>query len=101
MTEERFLSQQHVAQIVLNIHQEMCFLFSHNFISICKGTRHLFVAAERRIPRVVIETRQAASLEGQRIVISIDSWPQHSKYPVVSTLCVVIHDGRSVFSVGT
>ncbi|XP_020612020.1 exosome complex exonuclease RRP44-like [Orbicella faveolata] len=47
-----------------------------------EGTRHLFVAAERRIPRIVIETRQAASLEGQRIVVSIDSWPQHSKYPV-------------------
>lgn len=47
-----------------------------------QSTRHLFVAAERRIPRVVIETRQASSLEGQRIVVSIDSWPQHSKYPV-------------------
>lgn len=47
-----------------------------------QGTRHLFAAAERRIPRIVIETRQAASLEGQRIVVSIDSWPQHSKYPV-------------------
>lgn len=32
----------------------------------------------------MIETRQATSLEGQRIVVSIDSWPQHSKYPVVS-----------------
>lgn len=47
-----------------------------------QGTRHLFIAAERRIPRIVIETRQADTLEGQRIVVSIDSWPQHSKYPV-------------------
>ena len=31
----------------------------------------------------MIETRQADTLEGQRIVVSIDSWPQHSKYPVV------------------
>ena len=67
-----------------------------------KGTRHLFIAAERRIPRIVIETRQAASLEGQRIVVSIDSWPQHSKYPVVSTGIkeqthrVVIHVESSV-----
>ena len=48
-----------------------------------QGTRHLFIAAERRIPRIMIETRQADTLEGQRIVVSIDSWPQHSKYPVV------------------
>ncbi|XP_068720951.1 exosome complex exonuclease RRP44-like isoform X1 [Montipora capricornis] len=47
-----------------------------------QGTRHLFIAAERRIPRVTIETRQASALEGQRIVVSIDSWPQNSKYPV-------------------
>ncbi|PFX23563.1 Exosome complex exonuclease RRP44 [Stylophora pistillata] len=47
-----------------------------------QSTRHLFVASERRIPRVTIETRQASSLEGQRIVVSIDSWPQNSKYPV-------------------
>lgn len=57
---------------------------------ISKSTRHLFVAAERRIPRVVIETRQASSLEGQRIVVSIDSWPQHSKYPVVSNIAFTL-----------
>lgn len=47
-----------------------------------QGTRHLFIAAEKRIPRIAIETRQASALEGQRIVVSIDSWPQTSKYPV-------------------
>nr|CAB3238058.1 exosome complex exonuclease RRP44-like [Phallusia mammillata] len=44
-------------------------------------TRHLFTPAERRIPRIRIETRQAKLLIGQRIVVAIDSWPRFSKYP--------------------
>jgi len=44
-------------------------------------TRHLFTPAERRIPRIRIETRQAKILIGQRIVVAIDSWPRFSKYP--------------------
>ncbi|XP_076802631.1 exosome complex exonuclease RRP44-like [Clavelina lepadiformis] len=44
-------------------------------------TRHLFTPAERRIPRIRIETRQFKSLIGQRIVVAIDCWPKHSKYP--------------------
>lgn len=59
-------------------------------VSFPKGTRHLFIAAERRIPRIVIETRQASSFEGQRIVVSIDSWPQHSKYPVVGSVIALL-----------
>ena len=44
-------------------------------------TRHLFTPAERRIPRIRIETRQAQTLSGQRIVVAIDCWPKYSKYP--------------------
>nr|XP_002132066.1 exosome complex exonuclease RRP44 [Ciona intestinalis] len=44
-------------------------------------TRHLFTPAEKRIPRIRIETRQAKTLIGQRIVVAIDSWPRFSKYP--------------------
>ncbi|KAK2159602.1 hypothetical protein LSH36_150g04005 [Paralvinella palmiformis] len=50
--------------------------------SVLKGSnRHLFVAAERRIPKIRIETRQADVLDGQRIVVVIDSWPRTSRYP--------------------
>ena len=60
-------------------------------ISFCvydfQATRHLFVAAEKRIPRIRIETRQADVLKGQKIIVSIDSWPRNSKYPVVSISC--------------
>lgn len=50
--------------------------------SLVKGaSRHLFVPAERRIPKIRIETRQATLLEGQRIVVAIDCWPRQSRYP--------------------
>ncbi|XP_023345051.1 uncharacterized protein LOC111714221 [Eurytemora carolleeae] len=44
--------------------------------------RHIFVAAERKIPKVRIETRQADKLMGQRIIVAIDSWPRTSRYPL-------------------
>ena len=50
-------------------------------LSSMKGTRHTFVPAERRIPRVRLVTRQAANLLGKRIVVSIDAWPRSSRFP--------------------
>ena len=41
--------------------------------------------AERKIPKIRIETRQAAVLTGQRIIVAIDSWSRTSRYPSVST----------------
>ncbi|KAJ8027840.1 Exosome complex exonuclease RRP44 [Holothuria leucospilota] len=46
------------------------------------GSRHLFKPAEKRIPKIRIETRQAESLLGHRIIVTIDSWPRNSRYPV-------------------
>ncbi|TRY82537.1 hypothetical protein DNTS_005849 [Danionella cerebrum] len=46
-----------------------------------EATRHLFTPADRRIPRIRIETRQAANLVGQRIMVAIDGWPKNSRYP--------------------
>merc|ERR1719228_1068582 len=45
------------------------------------ATRHLFVAAEKKIPKVRIETRQADILANQRIIVAIDCWPRTSRYP--------------------
>lgn len=45
------------------------------------SARHIFVPAERKIPRVRIETRQAEKLYSQRIIVAIDQWPRHSRYP--------------------
>ncbi|XP_041971274.1 exosome complex exonuclease RRP44 [Aricia agestis] len=46
------------------------------------ATRHLFTPAERRIPRVRIETRQSDILASQKIVVALDSWPRNSRYPL-------------------
>lgn len=46
-----------------------------------EGTRHIVVPAEKKIPKIRIETRQAADLITQRIVVAIDSWPRNSRYP--------------------
>jgi len=47
-----------------------------------EGTRHLFVPAEKKIPKIRIETRQAATLSSQKIIVAIDSWPRTSRYPL-------------------
>ncbi|XP_075920121.1 exosome complex exonuclease RRP44-like [Petromyzon marinus] len=48
-----------------------------------EATRHLFTPADRRMPRVRVETRQAASLQAHRIVVAIGGWLRHSRYPNV------------------
>ncbi|KAM9804414.1 exosome complex exonuclease RRP44 [Neosynchiropus ocellatus] len=62
-----------------------------NVSQIKESTRHLFTPADRRIPRIRIETRQASTLAGQRIMVAIDGWPKHSRYP----------NGHFVRSLGT
>lgn len=52
-----------------------------NVSQIKESTRHLFTPADRRIPRIRIETRQASTLVGQRIMVAIDGWPKDSRYP--------------------
>nr|XP_057914484.1 exosome complex exonuclease RRP44 [Doryrhamphus excisus] len=62
-----------------------------NVSQIKESTRHLFTPADRRIPRIRIETRQASTLAGQRIMVAIDGWPKDSRYP----------NGHFVRSLGT
>ena len=46
------------------------------------STKHIFVAADKLIPKVRIETRQAEQLKSKRIIVALDSWPRHSRYPL-------------------
>lgn len=46
-----------------------------------QNVKHIFVPAERKIPKVRIETRQAELLYKKRIIVAIDSWPRNSRYP--------------------
>ncbi|KAI7900875.1 uncharacterized protein BX663DRAFT_515563 [Cokeromyces recurvatus] len=42
----------------------------------------LFRAMDKRIPPIRIRTSQASTLVGKRIVVSIDSWPTTSSFPM-------------------
>lgn len=53
------------------------------FIVLLKATRHLFVPAEKKIPKIRIETRQYDKLKDQRVIVAIDTWPRTSRYPLV------------------
>lgn len=46
------------------------------------GRKVLFLPADSKIPKIEIETRQLDKLINNRIVVSIDSWPRTSKYPL-------------------
>ena len=59
--------------------RQYCGILKPNLVE--SATRHIFVPADRRIPRIRIETRQADKLQGQRIIVAIDSWPRSSRYP--------------------
>ncbi|KAF9400655.1 exosome catalytic subunit dis3, partial [Podila epigama] len=42
----------------------------------------MFYAMESKIPKIKFRTRQAHSLIGKRIIVSIDSWPKTSRNPI-------------------
>ncbi|XP_072556676.1 exosome complex exonuclease RRP44 [Paramormyrops kingsleyae] len=68
-----------VVGIIKRNWRPFCGMLSQSHIK--EATRHLFTPADRRIPRIRVETRQAATLAGQRIMVAIDGWPKHSRYP--------------------
>ncbi|KAM9021564.1 exosome complex exonuclease RRP44 [Ara ararauna] len=68
-----------VVGIIKRNWRPLCGMLSKSEIK--EARRHLFTPADRRIPRIRIETRQADKLEGQRIIVAIDGWPRNSRYP--------------------
>lgn len=58
------------------------------FLSGMDGVYQLFVPADRSIPKIRIETRQAEFLKMQKLIVTIDSWPRHSRYPHVRLGCI-------------
>lgn len=68
-----------VVGIIRRKWRQYCGILQLNLIP--GSTRHIFVPAEKKIPKVRIETRQSEQLKSQRIVIAIDQWPRHSRYP--------------------
>ena len=48
---------------------------------IAMSTRHMFVPADKRIPYIRLETRQADQMMGKRIIVALDSWPRDCRNP--------------------
>ncbi|KAL9693559.1 hypothetical protein quinque_012844 [Culex quinquefasciatus] len=69
-----------VVGIIKRKWRQYCGILAAN--PLAQSTRHLFVPSDRNVPRIRIETRQSATLISQRIVVAIDYWPRHSKYPI-------------------
>ncbi|XP_065073059.1 exosome complex exonuclease RRP44 [Ochlerotatus camptorhynchus] len=69
-----------VVGIIKRKWRQYCGILAANLMA--QSTRHLFVPSDRNVPRIRIETRQSAQLVSQRIVVAIDYWPRHSKYPI-------------------
>ncbi|KAJ6733272.1 EXOSOME COMPLEX EXONUCLEASE RRP44 [Salix koriyanagi] len=41
----------------------------------------LFVSKDRRIPKILIQTRQLENLLDKRIIVAVDSWDRQSRHP--------------------
>lgn len=66
-----------VVGIIKRKWRQFCGILQPNVL---KGSqRHIFAPADRKIPRVRIETRQAEKLYMQRIIVAIDCWPRYSR----------------------
>lgn len=50
--------------------------------SYSEAASYLFVPVDKKIPRIGIESRDASKLQGQRILVSVDSWPVGSMFPL-------------------
>ncbi|XP_055847363.1 exosome complex exonuclease RRP44 [Episyrphus balteatus] len=59
--------------------RQYCGILQQNTVE--GSTRHVFIPADRKIPRIRIESRQAEKLYMQRIIVAIDTWPRSSRYP--------------------
>lgn len=68
-----------VVGIIRRKWRQFCGILQPNQLS--GSQRHIFVPADRKIPRIRIETRQGEKLQMQRIIVAIDCWPRYSRYP--------------------
>jgi exosome complex exonuclease DIS3/RRP44 len=41
----------------------------------------LFVSADRRLPKIRVQTRQLENLAKKRIIVAVDTWERTSRYP--------------------
>ena len=71
-----------VVAIVRRKWRQYCGILQLN--PVAGSIRQIFVPAEKKIPKIRIETRQINLLFGQRIIVAVDAWPRTSRYPVIN-----------------
>ncbi len=69
-----------IVAIVRRKWRQYCGILQPN--PVAGSVRQIFVPAEKKIPKIRIETRQMDTLAGQRIIVAVDAWPRESRYPV-------------------
>ena len=69
-----------IVAIVRRKWRQYCGILQPN--PVAGSVRQIFVPAEKKIPKIRIETRQMDTLAGQRIIVAVDAWPRTSRYPV-------------------
>ncbi|CAL4156656.1 unnamed protein product, partial [Meganyctiphanes norvegica] len=69
-----------VVGIIRRKWRQYCGIVKKNDIG--ESLRHLFVPADKKIPFIRIETRQAEALYNKRVIVAVDSWPRHSRNPM-------------------
>lgn len=55
--------------------------------------------ADKKIPKIRIETRQYDKLKDQRVIVAIDTWPRTSRYPLVCIVffCIYFYTSMNTF----
>ena len=69
-----------VVAIIRRKWRQYCGILQQN--PVAGSIRQIYVPAEKKIPKIRIETRQSTILSGQRIIVAVDAWPRTSRYPV-------------------
>ena len=76
-----------IVAIVRRKWRQYCGILQPN--PVAGSVRQIFVPAEKKIPKIRIETRQMDTLAGQRIIVAVDAWPRESRYPVNKFLSLI------------
>jgi exosome complex exonuclease DIS3/RRP44 len=61
--------------------------------AMAQSASYLFVPVDKKVPRVGIESRDITKLDGFRFLVSVDSWPRHSMFPLGHFVEIIGPDG--------
>ena len=57
-------------------------------------TGYLFTPVDKKVPPIAIETRTISKLQGNRMLVCVDSWPAYAPYPLGHFVRILGKDGE-------